>query len=459
MDRSQLPSLVTALNELSWSDVKQMAIFLDESIDLPLLTDIEREYPIEERLMYTMKAWLEKDCEASWAKVVSALRLIGKNVLAKKIDEKRSITENEATVISIRAFDHSASVIEDGDSDRTRAQETTEQETSDCPVVTQQDSEISGWRRDRRQMISYIAIMAAIVGAALAAAESGENVISLVLTCIGFTAAMVAFGVKLCIVLGVPTGLRKLAVFAAGAAVVVAVLVGAPTSAIAPRVAAAIVSVIGQYISVMRLAVGVIMPLIAAAYAVFTTEAALPVLVTVAVTGAVTIWAGTGVMVGAAVTVATAAIMAVAAAGAATAREPSQAAVARAAAAAVVAAAVAVVTAAVGAPVLKSAAGLAAVVAVAVAVAAVAAAAVAVGSFPAVELAAAAVTVGTVIVAEAAAIVTAVLVAVLVVLGPPSPPPPAVLGPPPPVAAAVAAVLIIAVVALELASKLHYYLY
>ena len=416
MDRPQLSSLVTALNELSWSDVKQMAIHLDK-LNFAQLTNIE-ERPIEERVMYTMKAWLDRDREASWDKVVSALRTIGKDVLARKIDEKQSITVSSP--------------------------ETTEQETSDsdCPTVTQQDSEISGWRRERGQQISYIAIMAAIVGAALAAAESGDSAIPLVLTGTGTFAALVAFYVKIFIVEGVPTGLRKLAVFAAVAAVVVAVLVReirtanatAPTAATAPRVAVAIVSVIRPYRSIIQLAVGVILPLGAAVFAVFTTEAAKPVLVAVAVTGAVTIWTGAGVMVTASVVSVTAGVIAVAAAGAATARRPSQAAVARAAAAAVPV--VVVVTAAFRAPVLKSAAGLAAVVAVA-------AVAVAVGLFPAVELAAAAVTVGTVIVAEAAAIVTAVLAVVL--------------GLPPPAAAA--AVIVIAAVALELASKLHYYLY
>ena len=487
MDRPQHSDLVRALKELSWSDVKQMTIHLDK-LDLALLTDIE-ERPVKERVLYTMKAWLDRDGEASWAKVVSALRVIGKDVLAKKIDEERLITvpspvtlhgqtesgppvvspvelqpspgpdslhqlqhENEATVFSTQlepAFDHSASVSQESESDRTRAQETTEQETSDsdCPTVTQRDSEISGWRRERRKMVSNVAIMAAIVGAALAAAESGDDVILLSLTGTGSFAALVAFGVKLFIAEGVPTVLSKLAVFAAVAAVVVAVLLEAGTARTTAITIArtavtssrAIASVVAQYRSAIQLAAGGTNALIAAGYAVVTTEAVLPVLVTVAV-AAVTIWAGTGVMVAAAVVSVTAGVMAVAEAGAATARGPSQAAAAQAAAAAVP---VVVVVTAFRAAVLKSAAGLAAVVAVAAAAVAVAAAAVAVGSFPAVRLAAAAVTVGTVVVAEAAAIVTAILAPLVV--GPPS------------AAAAVAAV--IAVIALELASKLHSYLF
>ena len=494
MDRPQHSDLVTALKELSWSDVKRMAIHLDKSVDFALLKDIEREYPIEERLLYTVDKWLERDCDASWAKVVSALRVVENNALARKIEEHRLQClkpcaphgqtesgppvvspvelqpspgpdslhqlqpENKATV-NIRtrlepAYDHSPSVSKGRDSDGTRAQETTEQETSDCPTVTQlkKDSEISGWirRRERRQMISHAAIMAAIVGAALAAAESGNYGILLIVAFTGLIAAMVAFGVKLFIVEGVPTGLRKLALIATGAAVVVAVLVGAGTARITAitiartaattsRVTVATASVKAadrSVIPLLYLLAGMVMPLGAAVFAVFTAETVLPVLVAVAAAAAVTIGVGAGVMVAAAVASATAAIMAVAAAGEIAARGASQAA-ARAAAAAMAALAVAVVTAAVGAPVLKTAAvGLAAVVTVA------AAAVVAVGSFPAVRLAAA-VTVGTVVVTEAAVLPTAIIA---VVVGPPAAP-------------AIAAVIIMAAVALELASKLHHYFY
>ena len=342
MDRPQHSDLVRALQDLSWSDVKQMAIHLDK-LDLPLLTNIE-ERPVEERVMYTMKAWLDRDREASWAKVVSALRVIGKDVLAKKIDEERLITvpgpvtlhgqtetgphvvsplelqpspgpdslhqlqpENEATVISTQepAFDHSASVSED----------TVERETSDYPAVTQleQNSEISEWR-----IRNVIVILYSITSAALAVAGFGDYAIP---TCTGLLVAMVAFGVKLFIVKGV----KEVAVFAAGAAVVVAVLVAAgtarntttPTSATAP-IATAIASVMEAYRSVIPLAVeGIMAALVAATIALFTTEAVLPVLVAVAVAGAVSIVAGAGVMVAAAVVVVTAAIMAVAGAGAA----------------------------------------------------------------------------------------------------------------------------------------------
>ena len=63
-----------------------MAIHLHKSMDLALLTDIEREHPIEERALHAMKAWLDNDSQASWAKVVYALGVISKNVLALEME-------------------------------------------------------------------------------------------------------------------------------------------------------------------------------------------------------------------------------------------------------------------------------------------------------------------------------------------------------------------------------------
>ena len=86
MDPPKQTALVLALDELSWSDVQEMAIHLDDSVDLALLKDIDQGYPIEERAMHTMKAWLERDGKPSWNKVVSALKVIKKNALAMKIE-------------------------------------------------------------------------------------------------------------------------------------------------------------------------------------------------------------------------------------------------------------------------------------------------------------------------------------------------------------------------------------
>ena len=85
-DRPKLPDLLVALQDrISWSDLKRLATHLTSHDLFPLLTDIEREYPCKE---HAFRAWLERDCDASWGKVVSALRVISKNVLALEIEKK-----------------------------------------------------------------------------------------------------------------------------------------------------------------------------------------------------------------------------------------------------------------------------------------------------------------------------------------------------------------------------------
>ena len=76
-------ALVSELQSLSWSDVKCMAIHLDR-MDLAVLDKIEEDHPNDskQRVMYAMKEWLQRDTEASWKKVVCALRKINKNALA-----------------------------------------------------------------------------------------------------------------------------------------------------------------------------------------------------------------------------------------------------------------------------------------------------------------------------------------------------------------------------------------
>ena len=82
-------ALVSELQSLSWSDVKCMAIHLD-SMDLPVLDQIEEDYPTDskQRVMYAMKEWLQRDTEASWKKLVYALRKTNKNALATEIEGK-----------------------------------------------------------------------------------------------------------------------------------------------------------------------------------------------------------------------------------------------------------------------------------------------------------------------------------------------------------------------------------
>lgn len=389
------------------------------------------------------------------------------------------------TIISTRLeppYDHSTSVSRDSDSDSTR---TTEQEISDCAAASPLLSEL----RRRRQLISHVAVLAAIVGAVLTPAGAGRKLLAALI------GLYVAQAVKRCIVEGVSTWVRKSAVFAAVAAVVVVILVGAGTArttetesiiesdmeaersgpsgipwvfmissmsictaavlatiavilvAIEMGVLPALLLVAGMALCVgipvtaavllpSERAVAVSLVFVGTLQATSTARAVLPVVVAAGV-----LLVGAGAMEAATEAMATAAIISVVAAGEVSATGPSKAAIAQAATAAVAAAAVAVVTAAVGAPLHTTVAvGLAAVVAVASAVAAVA-----VGSSPditvAITLGAAAAAVGTIVVAETALVMTAIVAVVV--------------GPPLAVAAAIAAAVIIAPVGLELASILH----
>ena len=85
----KLPDLLVELQDsISWSELKLLAHHLTSYDLLPLLTDIERDYQGKERYLHAFKGWLERDCDASWENVVSALRVISKNVLALEIEKK-----------------------------------------------------------------------------------------------------------------------------------------------------------------------------------------------------------------------------------------------------------------------------------------------------------------------------------------------------------------------------------
>ena len=89
----ELRALVYALSSLKWSDVKLMAIHLPR-MDFRTLNMIEEGHPTEPTLwvVYAMDEWLQRDTEASWAKVVSALRETKMNSLATKIEKDYPMT-------------------------------------------------------------------------------------------------------------------------------------------------------------------------------------------------------------------------------------------------------------------------------------------------------------------------------------------------------------------------------
>ena len=87
--RPELTELTSELDDLRWNEVKQMAMHLT-NMDLTVLDKIQESHSTEPNLLvaYAMRAWLERDVEASWRKVVSALRKIKMNRLAAELEGK-----------------------------------------------------------------------------------------------------------------------------------------------------------------------------------------------------------------------------------------------------------------------------------------------------------------------------------------------------------------------------------
>ena len=93
-ERPKLAALVSALDSLKWSEVMRMAIHLSEYVTVALLADVQESHPYEPKLwiMYAMDEWLQKDAEASWIKVICALRKTKMNTLASEIEKKSCAT-------------------------------------------------------------------------------------------------------------------------------------------------------------------------------------------------------------------------------------------------------------------------------------------------------------------------------------------------------------------------------
>ena len=83
---AQTPTLldvVNALETLTIEKTKDLAFQL--GVDLHQLDDIDTEYSGTNRSRHYIEAWLRTDPEASWAKIVAALKRIRHNVVAASI--------------------------------------------------------------------------------------------------------------------------------------------------------------------------------------------------------------------------------------------------------------------------------------------------------------------------------------------------------------------------------------
>ena len=80
----ELLDVVNAIDPLSASEAKQLMFQLD--VKLPDLVDIEDIYRDgASRKTHFVQKWLDRDLGASWEKLASGLRKIGKHTLAAKI--------------------------------------------------------------------------------------------------------------------------------------------------------------------------------------------------------------------------------------------------------------------------------------------------------------------------------------------------------------------------------------
>ena len=94
--KPELSQLSLELNSLTWGDVMSIAVQL--GMEFSTLQQIERDNSEHSvRVLTAMTAWLNSDQEASWKKVISALKTIKKNVLAESLEKYCCATDCECT--------------------------------------------------------------------------------------------------------------------------------------------------------------------------------------------------------------------------------------------------------------------------------------------------------------------------------------------------------------------------
>lgn len=85
--RPELPQLSVELSSLTWGEVMSMAVQL--GVEFSTLQQIKEDNSEQNvRLLAAMNDWLSNDHDASWRKVVNALKTIDKNVLADGLARK-----------------------------------------------------------------------------------------------------------------------------------------------------------------------------------------------------------------------------------------------------------------------------------------------------------------------------------------------------------------------------------
>ena len=82
----KMADLIEALRVLSWEEFQVFATYLGESVDLPTLKRIAEDHnTTDARILHSIQAWLNSDLEASWGKIIFAMRKMGNNADAERL--------------------------------------------------------------------------------------------------------------------------------------------------------------------------------------------------------------------------------------------------------------------------------------------------------------------------------------------------------------------------------------
>ena len=101
-ERPGIAELQEALNDLSWDEFQILTVhFKCKGLDVSFLKQIKQDCDTTKtRILYGLQAWLDRDTEASWAKIVIALEKIGKNDLAQQV-HSQYCTVSSTTIPSL----------------------------------------------------------------------------------------------------------------------------------------------------------------------------------------------------------------------------------------------------------------------------------------------------------------------------------------------------------------------
>ena len=102
-----LVDVVNALERLTNEQTKELVVRF--GVQLHLVVDIESQCRASNPKLHIFQAWLDRDTEASWEKIVAGLKQIGMDVLAKEVASRHcplsfgagiisAVPDNEATV-------------------------------------------------------------------------------------------------------------------------------------------------------------------------------------------------------------------------------------------------------------------------------------------------------------------------------------------------------------------------